>query len=738
MKSLNKIKLAVLPGDGIGKEVLLSAIPVFEALNIPIEMTIGDIGWEFWKQEGAPIPDRTWELIHSSNAILLGAITSKPEREAHNELIPNLRKSNLKYVSPVIQLRQKLDLYANVRPCFDTKGEIDDFNFCLIRENTEGLYSGFDFHPLPDELKLLIDEKPYWKRCSKQEISCSLRLQSKIGLNRLFNFAFNYADSEKMTRVTLADKPNVLRQSGVFSREIFEKVAEKYPHIQADILNVDAVALSLIRHPERFGVIVAENMFGDILSDIGAGVMGGLGFAPSANRGEKGCYFEPVHGSAPKIQENKANPCAMFLTISLLLKNFSYHHQANLIKEAIKRVIKKGRYLTYDLGGNTSTDDMSKAIIDQCVNPTYKKTISFLATGNEIIEGEIQDTNSFHFSKIISNCGGEIYQHAQISDNRGDIVSILKYLLNRSDAVIITGGLGPTSDDNTRYAISETIRKPLYFNDKAWQNVVSRLKKFNLSITESNRQQALFPENAILYPNENGTAYGCYLQWNGKHIFMLPGPPKECLPLFEKYVLPSLEKSNFFGAKKIYRWLTLGLIEGEIAPKIDSLTRSSQVNTAYRWTYPYLEIKLITDNLFNDEKLIESLDKTLKPNTVSKDGFNAYEILNKNLPFFKDKMYVSGCDFVEQFVNELDHPNLLFMKGSSQSKFYMLNVIVDGFSVNSYFNTIHFHTSGHTDNKLTYEHRMTTPNRGADVIFYIKSYIAWQLIQFSKSLGWFK
>ncbi len=357
------ITIAVLPGDGIGLEVTEAAIPIFAALNIPVQLNFGDIGWAFWQKEGRAIPERTWQLIRQSDTVLLGATTSKPKREALEELGEEFQKDPPPYLSPIIQLRQQLDLYANVRPCFTIKNEGKVFNFAVIRENTEGLYAGFDYHPIPAELKLLLDKNPAWENKDPNELCCSLRLQTKKGLLRLFKFAFQYADKQKMPRVTLADKPNVLRQSGAFGREIFEGVASQYPHINADILNVDAVALWMIRRPEDFGVIVAENMFGDILSDIGAGIMGGLGLAPSANIGEKGCYFEPVHGSAPKMKINRANPGAMFLTIALLLKQFGYSNEADKITKALTQVVQAREYVTYDLGGNSSTEEMAMAIL---------------------------------------------------------------------------------------------------------------------------------------------------------------------------------------------------------------------------------------------------------------------------------------------------------------------------------------------------------------------------------------
>lgn len=363
-----RLKIAVLPGDGIGVDVTEAAIPIFKALNIPVELSFGDIGWDFWIKEGTPIPERTWQLVKQSDVTLLGATTSKPQREARAELASKHQQIKPHYVSPIILLRQQLDLFANVRPCFNINGEGNNFNFCVIRENTEGLYSGFDYHPLPPQLQSLLEENPRWKHIAKDEASCSLRLQTKGGLIRLFQFAFQYAESNNMTRVTLADKPNVLRQSGAFTREFFEMIASQYPHIKADILNVDAVALWMIRRPDEFGVIVAENMFGDILSDVGAGVMGGLGFAPSANIGQKGSYFEPVHGSAPRIKSNRANPSAMFLTIGLLLQHFGFAEQAEKIKRAVIAIVKERHIVTYDIGGSSTTLDMAKAIIEHCIS----------------------------------------------------------------------------------------------------------------------------------------------------------------------------------------------------------------------------------------------------------------------------------------------------------------------------------------------------------------------------------
>lgn len=406
MKYDQSLKIAVLPGDGIGVDVTQAAIPIFEAMNIPVQLTFGDIGWSYWQREGTPIPKRTWKLIADSDATLLGAITSKPEREAQSELNKAFQNKNINYLSPIIQLRQKLDLFANVRPCFAINNPKNKFNFCIIRENTEGLYSGFDYFPTPDPILSLLANNPHWQNIPGDDISSSLRLQSKTGLLRIFKYAFKYAVDHGMKRVTFADKPNVLRQSSDFARSIFEMVSAQYPQLQADILNVDAVALWLIRRPEEFGVIVAENMFADILSDVGAGIMGGLGLAPSANVGVNGCYFEPVHGSAPRIKANSANPSAMFLTISMLLEYLGYRPQSQIIIRAVEEVIKKQRFITYDLGGRATTKDMAKAIIDSCLGANTHSVL----LKNELTMNPLQELKTFNSSEIsdaLDACGVE-------------------------------------------------------------------------------------------------------------------------------------------------------------------------------------------------------------------------------------------------------------------------------------------------------------------------------------------
>lgn len=734
---MKKIKIAVLPGDGIGQEVTHSVLPIFNALNIPVDITFGEIGWECWRKEGNAVPASTWKLIEESDVTLLGAITSKPDREAVKELPEHLKSSPPTYISPVIQLRQQLDLYANVRPCINIKGSGDDFNFCVIRENTEGLYAGFDFYPLTDSLKSIVDEKPRWSSIPADEISCSLRLQSKSGLKRLFEFSFDYANKQGYSRVTFADKPNVLRKSSAFAREIFESIAKQYPHIEADILNIDAVALWMVKRPQEFGVIVAENMFGDILSDLGAGVMGGLGFAPSANKGVKGSYFEPVHGSAPRVKQNSANPSAMFLTVGLLLEEFGYHEESARITQAVKDVVRESKHVTYDLGGKASTQDMSKAIIDHCLHPKIIKSISILATGNEIIEGEIQDTNSNYFAKQLNIKGANIYQHLQVSDKKHEIAAGLRHLLAKSDVVLVTGGLGPTSDDCTRFAVSDVTHKQLNFDEKVWGYIEERLRGFNLPITDENKQQALFPEGAIVLENKNGTACGCYLKWQDKYIFMLPGPPNECRPMFESMVIPVIENLNLFSKKNKYSWLTLGLIEAEVAAEIDKIIQGHSVEASYRWSYPYVEIKLVSQDA-DISHLINNINQLLSPYVISDDGQTAFEKMDEVLESFPNIMHVKDNVSTGSFHKLNQHACTLKFVDKNQevnSHDYLIHIERSAFlnSDDGVGGSITLRCKGYKKGKIAYENAITIPNRGIEVKESINAYIAWQIGQFIKS-----
>ncbi|MEV7211414.1 MULTISPECIES: isocitrate/isopropylmalate family dehydrogenase [unclassified Streptomyces] len=356
--------VAVLPGDGIGPEVTSAALDVVDRLGLPLDLRFGEIGWECWRQEGDPVPQRTWKLLEETDTCLLGAITSKPLREAEAELPDGLRGTGLTFISPVIQLRQRLGLYANIRPVVDLHEK--RFDFTVIRENTEGLYAGFDFHGVDAPLWNVVGEHPNAQASGPAATSVTLRLQTEFGMDRLLRYGFDYARSRGYTRLTLVDKPNVLRHSSNHLRERLELIAADHPGIETEILNVDAVALWMVRRPERFGVLVAENMFGDILSDLGAGVMGGLGLAPSGNIGDHGSYFEPVHGSAPGMAgQGRANPMAMILAMAQMLDHLDLSVPGEELRAAVRAVATRRTAVTYDMGGTGGTQEVARAVADE-------------------------------------------------------------------------------------------------------------------------------------------------------------------------------------------------------------------------------------------------------------------------------------------------------------------------------------------------------------------------------------
>ncbi|MBZ5978763.1 MAG: isocitrate/isopropylmalate family dehydrogenase [Leuconostoc gelidum] len=355
---MKKIRVAVLPGDGIGMDVMNVCLPILKELPIEVETKIGDIGWKFWASEGNSVPDRTWKLIEDSDAVLVGAVTGDP-----------------RFVSPVIQLRQKLDLFANVRPIQGIK-KGDDFDLYVIRENTEGLYAGYDFYPTPKGLIdfMASDDSGKPKKIKSTNTAVTIRLITLSGIERLLYFGFEWARVHGKDDVVIADKPNVFRNSSQLLYESVKKIGLCYPEINWHIENVDAVAMWMVKSPEKFQVIIAENQFGDILSDVGAAVMGGLGLAVSGNFGNDGIkYFEPVHGSAPKhAGKDEVNPAAMFLTIAMMLDTYGYSSEANVIKTAVKFVVQDKTSSTYDLGGYNGTKKMATTIIER-VKEYYEK-----------------------------------------------------------------------------------------------------------------------------------------------------------------------------------------------------------------------------------------------------------------------------------------------------------------------------------------------------------------------------
>ena len=364
-------KIAILPGDGIGNDVMDAAKLVLDKINLNAEYLPGDVGWEFWCKEGNPLPDRTIQLLKESDCCLFGAITSKPKEEAARELNPDLRGKGLSYYSPIVAMRQLFDLYMNMRPCKAYKGNPlnyrDDIDIVVFRENTEGLYSGVEFHPLPQRVRDALSIHPKmaaFKGVSNDDMALSCRIFTRKGCQRIVKAAFEYAQNAGRKNVTLIEKPNVIREtSGLMVRE-GRKIAADYPDIELWETNVDAMAMWLIKNPQDYSVLVTSNLFGDIISDLCAQLVGGLGFASAANMSDTFAVFEPTHGSAPKYAgQYKVNPTAMLLAVKLMLDWLGEKEDAQSLEHAIASVVKEGKVKTYDMGGKSSTLDVAKAVI---------------------------------------------------------------------------------------------------------------------------------------------------------------------------------------------------------------------------------------------------------------------------------------------------------------------------------------------------------------------------------------
>ncbi|HTY09287.1 MAG TPA: isocitrate/isopropylmalate dehydrogenase family protein [Candidatus Edwardsbacteria bacterium] len=366
-----KYTIAWLPGDGIGIEVMEAAKIVLDAVKFDAEYTHGDIGWEFWCKEGDAFPQRTIDLLKRVDAAMFGAITSKPVKAAEKELVPALQGKGMVYRSPIVRMRQLFDLYTCLRPCkaypgnpLNYKTEID---LTVFRENTEGLYSGVEFNPVPQELKdtLAKVSKPFaaFKDVPLDQYAITCKINTKKGSERIVRAAFEYAKKYGKKKVTLVHKANVVRATEGLFLEIGKEVAKDYPGIQCDDANVDAICMWLLKNPMNYSVLAATNLFGDIISDLCAQMVGGLGFGCSGNIGDKLAVFEPTHGSAPKYAGMyKANPIATILAAKMMLTWLGEVEKADKIEAAVAAVIAEGKARTYDMGGDTKTLEMAQAI----------------------------------------------------------------------------------------------------------------------------------------------------------------------------------------------------------------------------------------------------------------------------------------------------------------------------------------------------------------------------------------
>ncbi len=366
-----KYKIAWLPGDGVGRDVLEAARIVLDALKLDAEYVTGDIGWEFWINEGNPLPARTIELMNSTDCALFGAITSKPKVEADEELSPELQGKGHVYSSPIVRLRQEFNLHTNLRPCKAYPGNPlnykEGIDLVIFRENTEGMYGGVEFFPLPEEVFRVLDKHhPKMKKFEKyglENLALSTRIMSRQMCDNIVRKAFEFAKKFGRKSVTVVDKPNVIRETGGLMLRTAREVAKDFPDIPLYETNIDAQAMWLLKNPFDYDILVAENMFGDILSDLAAQLVGGLGFASAGNIGDSYAVFEPTHGSAPKYSGMyMVNPIATLLACKLMLDWLGEKEMGNNLETAIAEVIKENEVKTYDMSGSNSTLEVAEEI----------------------------------------------------------------------------------------------------------------------------------------------------------------------------------------------------------------------------------------------------------------------------------------------------------------------------------------------------------------------------------------
>jgi isocitrate dehydrogenase (NAD+) len=367
-----RYKIVWLPGDGVGGEVLKAARLVLDAVRFDADYRDGDIGWEFWRREGDALPKRTIELLKTADAALFGAVTSKPRAAAEAELVPELRGRGLAYRSPVVRIRQLFDLYVCRRPCRSYPGNPLNFreglDLVVFRENTEDLYAGVEFSPVPTELSELLGRLApafaQFRALPEDAYAVSCKINTRAGSSRIARAAYEFASANGRKRVTIVHKANVVRASdGLFLEEAW-KVAAEYPAIRTDEANVDAICMWLLKDPQSYDVLVAPNLYGDIISDLCAQMIGGLGFAASGNIGGKLAVFEPSHGSAPKYAgQNKVNPIATILAAKMMLEWLGETGKGRAIEAAVARVLADGKVRTYDMGGASTCLEMGEAVV---------------------------------------------------------------------------------------------------------------------------------------------------------------------------------------------------------------------------------------------------------------------------------------------------------------------------------------------------------------------------------------
>jgi isocitrate dehydrogenase (NAD+) len=333
--SKSKRTISLIRGDGIGPEVAQATVEVIKAAGAAIEWEEVPAGANALEKIGTVLPEYTMDSVKKNKVALKGPVGT-PIGEG--------------FKSISVALRKRLELYANLRPIKSLPGinaRYDNIDLIIVRENTEGLYSGIEHEVVPGVME-------------------SLKIITEKASTRIAEFAFQYAKNNNRKKVTAVHKANIMKLSDGLFLQCSRKVAEKYPDIQYDEKIVDNACMQLILNPYQFDVMVLENLYGDIISDLCAGLVGGLGTAPGANIGNDYAIFEAIHGSAPDIAgQNLANPIALIRSAILMLEYIGEHEAAEKINKAICNVLKKGEKLTRDLGGTATTTEITEAIIDE-------------------------------------------------------------------------------------------------------------------------------------------------------------------------------------------------------------------------------------------------------------------------------------------------------------------------------------------------------------------------------------
>ena len=373
-KKDGKYRIAWLPGDGVGVDVLDATKIVLDKINLDAEYILGDIGWEFWCKEGDAFPTRTIDLLKNVNAAMFGAITSKPVKAAEAELIPELRAKGLVYRSPIVRMRQLFELYNCQRPCkgfpHNPLNYKEGIDLVVFRENTEDLYAGVEFNPVPAALAAVLtqESKPFapFKDLPGDQYALSVKVNTRKGSERILRAAFNFAKKFDRKKVTVVHKANVVRATDGLFLETAREVARDFPGIQMDEANVDAICMWLLKNPLSYDVLVAPNLYGDIISDLCAQMVGGLGFACSGNIGDHLAVFEPSHGSASKYAgQYKVNPIASILAAKMMLDWLGEEQKGAAVENAVAEVIREGHVRTYDMGGSNTTLEMGQAVAEK-------------------------------------------------------------------------------------------------------------------------------------------------------------------------------------------------------------------------------------------------------------------------------------------------------------------------------------------------------------------------------------